>query len=157
MEVCDGGGAREDELEGAGRRLGRGEREGGGISEDAARAGTGPRRGGARAPPDARWAELIAGNEGAGGESSSLKAGMEDEVEVEADRGVVGDDLKMGGGGGGMAFRSSSAFPFTFTSRFISQGSSSRSLGSFVSSWIVVGGLFVMSMEGRRNHSSHGR
>ena len=115
MDVCVGGGAREneeEEEEGWGRRLGSGEREGGGIRVDAGT--TGLRRGGARAPPDARWAELRAGNEGAGGESSSLKAGMED-VEVAVDvavaRGVVGDDgedgfLSDGGGGGGMAFLS---------------------------------------------------
>lgn len=86
IEECVGGGAREKEDEekegGAGRRFGRGERDGGGdIRED---AGTGLRRGGARAPPDARWAEFIAGNEGMGGDPSSLKAGMEGEAVLDA-------------------------------------------------------------------------
>jgi hypothetical protein len=84
IEECVGGGAREkeDEEEGAGRRFGRGERDGGGgIRED---AGTGLRRGGARVPPDARWAEFIAGNEGMGGDPSSLKAGMAGEAVLDA-------------------------------------------------------------------------
>lgn len=108
MDVWLGGGRREDELEERGRRLGRGERDGGGIREEEGSGETGPRRGGARAPLEARWAEFRAGNEGAGGESERLKDGMVEEVVVDVARGVVGEEgcLKMGGGGGGMAFRS---------------------------------------------------
>lgn len=116
-DECVGGGAREkepDEVDGGGRRFGRGERDGGGIRLDGG-GGTGLRRGGARAPPDARWAEFMAGKEGGGRESSSLKLGMEgDEVYADVARGVVGDGgedcfFSDGGGGGGMAFLSSSS------------------------------------------------
>lgn len=109
MEEWVGGGAREEAVDGAGRRLGRGERKGGGMRLD----GTVERRGGPRTPPDARWAELGPGKDGAGGELSRLRLGTWGEMVVAVmARGDVGEEgsLLKGGGGGGMAFRSSSSF-----------------------------------------------
>lgn len=130
-----GGGARPDE-EAAGERFGAGPRVGGvmrllfrevalpfGIEKVCEGAGSAPRRGGARAPPEALCAELRAGKEGGGMRSLSVssspmldsaraKEGTIDLVEEELVRGVVGEGifLKVGGGGGGIAFRSSSSF-----------------------------------------------
>jgi hypothetical protein len=164
MDVCVGGGAREDDVEEGGRRFGRGERDGGGgmREEDGERDGSGARRGGARAPPNARWAEFAAGKDGAGGESSSLNAVT---VQVVVDdalaRGVVGDAgvLNDGRGGGGMVLRSWSSFVLAFLSGLIITISFSSPLVVFAPSWLMMAGFLVASMEDRwrLNHSTQGR
>lgn len=74
--VCVGGGLREEEEEDGGPRLGRRENRDGGsmrfelvvevveAEEGVLKLGRAFRRGGARVPPEARWAELAAGKEG---------------------------------------------------------------------------------------------
>ena len=127
--------------------------------EEGEKDGRGPRRGGARAPPDTRWVEFAAGKDGAGRDLSSLNAGIVGEVvDVALARGVVGDDggLNEGRGGGGMAFRSSTSLALSFPFGLLRPFSSP--LVVFVSSWFVMAGFLVASIEGRRlNHSIQGR
>lgn len=124
-ELCVGGGAREDEREAGGPRLGRGERMGGGINPapPEGMGWTAFRRGGPCTPPEALCAELSAGKEGADGsasESASVKAGGCEARGVGGESGcivgveglgeVCGGLFRNGGGGGGIALRSSSSF-----------------------------------------------
>lgn len=131
MEVCVGGGAREDDaVAGVRFGIGRGPRLGGGgimpcDCTGCVNAGTGFSRGGARPPEpvEALWAEFAAGKEGAGrvSISSSCPKAKDGTVGVVGDstdvsaRGLVGGEsgcfclLKSGGGGGGIALRSKSA------------------------------------------------
>ena len=70
---------------------------------------------GARIPFEARCAELAAGNEGAGTEAGA-GAGSERVNEGTVAPGVLaeeGMDFPKGGGGGGIAFRSSCSFAMT--------------------------------------------
>ena len=157
MELCVGGGAREDEREGAsGPRLGRGERMGGGINpaplEDM--GWTAFSRGGPRTPPEALCTELRDGKEGADG-SSSESAGVK--VEDREARGVGGESgrivgvegfgdvceglLRNGWGGGGIALRSSSSFVAPLSFATASVGFDSMLLSSLLltSFWIGSG------------------
>lgn len=148
-------------MEEGGRRFGSGERDvGGGINEvgEGEKDGRGPRRGGARAPPDTRWVEFAAGKDGAWRDLSSLNAGIVgDVVDVALARGVVGDGgLNEGRGGGGMAFRSSTSLALSFPFGLLRPFSSP--LAVFTSSWLAMAGFLVASIEGRRlNHSIQGR
>ena len=103
MVECVGGGASELVLCEDGLRFGRGRRcEGGAM-----RPG-GWRWGGARAPLDARWAELRAGKQEVEGRSGSERVKLGTGA-----RGVVIDGVGVfleGGGGGGIAFRSRTSF-----------------------------------------------
>lgn len=142
MELCVGGGAREEDmLEGA--RFGRGDRMGGGV----VRAGEGwraGRRGGPGGPPDARWAELRAGKDGGGGKSSTVKLGTVIARVVVGGEGCFSRGFFMGGGGGGIAFRSSSSWivnegtidPAGFSSSW--SMSTEISFGSVDLSWLVI-------------------
>jgi hypothetical protein len=120
MELCVGGRAREDdeaeEEEDGGPRFGRGER-GGSVSSPAVPGPGGGcrvgRRGGARAPPDARCAEFAAGKDGTASVSGSVNVGSCvasgvagcEEVMV-----MVGGCGFLNKGGGGIDLRSRSSF-----------------------------------------------
>jgi hypothetical protein len=127
---CVGGGAKEKE-EFVGVRFGSwtGERMGGDIKFEEEEGVSAGRRGGAPGPPEARWAEFGAGNEGGGARFEEVlcaelregKLGVEVErVKVGTvgvlssppcivGRGCLGFGFLKGGGGGGIAFLSSSA------------------------------------------------
>lgn len=126
MELCVGGGAREEE---GGPRLGRGERRGGGIRLEG-EGWMAFNRGGPRTPPEARWAELRAGKEGIEGSASEerLKEGFEEARGVGGEFGSFIEEGVLevwslvgflnGGGGGGIARRSRSCLdiPSSFSS-----------------------------------------
>lgn len=123
IAVWVGGGARDEHRDG-GPRCGREDRSGGGSSPAdllacGCRVGVTFSRGGPCRPPEALWAELRAGKEGIEGlaeEVASVKDGAWEARGVRGKSRVVDEGLVVGvegflrdgGGGGGIALRSSS-------------------------------------------------
>lgn len=141
MDVWLGGGARPDD---GGPRFGNGARDGGAGSEDAllgsliersgaSRCGAGLRRGICPAPPPARCAEFMAGKEGT--EQSSSSGAVEVKIGGAGARGegvTAGFEGALRKDGGGMAFRSRSAFAC------VGGGTSGLIASSFFSSFASV-------------------